>query len=799
MFFILGNEFCERYAYYGMRAILVIYLKNFLGFDNDYATTVYHAFVALCYFFPLIGGIIADSFWGKVKTILILSIVYLAGMVLMAVAAVPQIGGNADDPTQPGTLNDVLTYIALLVIAIGTGGIKPCVSSLGGDQFADNEVGREQVAGFFSLFYASINAGSLLSTFISPILREEVECFEREDCFFIAFLIPAILMFVAILAFLFGKSYYVTNKPSGNIFVSFCKATWLGLRGKCKSEEKKEHFLDYAIDAGEDPGIVQDIKYVYPIIVMFLPLPFFWALFDMQGSRWTISATQMNGWQGGDAFKMRPDQIQILNPIMILLFLPLFSKVIYPLIEKCGIRMTSLRRMSAGQIITALSFVVSGFVQMAIDEKITPIPDYGNKNSMMVLNGMWDSTNSQINVQSEYWGGELGVDIEIDEKLNQQQQTEFKLNGENWRTETFAWIKQETPVDVDLKIGLDSFVLNKPDGDLSKNINVRQEEITSVVYYKDATGQPAVMKYVSPYDKSDKIRVKTVIVNPTKYFARPYLTRYNYKDNVEEHEEFSGNAREENRTVVDGFNVIKDDAEFDQGIYKIHVDLFENGDMDTKSKNLTDMVDTTCVTDFIWNDKDGKVALKDAVVEDFAFSPGSIWTLMIHYDEKTNECKIRYGQDSNGNEVNIFLLVPQYVVITIGEVMNSATGLEFAYTQAPPSMKSVVQSFWLLTTCVGNIIDIFFVEIKLAPTQTGEYFVLALIMFGASLIFVFLSMFYYEYVPEDAFAIVEEAKEVELETEKADEAGEVNEALNTEEAVEDKKANEGKVNQTADL
>ena len=61
------------------------------------------------------------------------------------------------------------------------------------------------------------------------------------------------------------------------------------------------------------------------------------------------------------------------------------------------------------------------------------------------------------------------------------------------------------------------------------------------------------------------IRVKTVIVNPTKYFVRPYLTRYNYKDNVEEHEEFSGNAREENRTVVEGYNVLKEDAEFDQG------------------------------------------------------------------------------------------------------------------------------------------------------------------------------------------------------------------------------------------
>ena len=72
-----------------------------------------------------------------------------------------------------------------------------------------------------------------------------------------------------------------------------------------------------------------------------------------------------------------------------------------------------------------------------------------------------------------------------------------------------------------------------------------------------------------------KIRVKTVLVNPTKYYARPYLTRYNYKDNVEEHEEFSGNAREENRTVVEGYNVLQDDAEFDQGIfYFFHLYFF---------------------------------------------------------------------------------------------------------------------------------------------------------------------------------------------------------------------------------
>ena len=83
-------------------------------------------------------------------------------------------------------------------------------------------------------------------------------------------------------------------------------------------------------------------------MVMYLPLPFFWSLFDMQGSRFVLTATQMNGWMG-TSLKVKPDQMQIMNPIMILLFLPVFQYGVYPLIEKCGIKMTPLRRMGAGQ------------------------------------------------------------------------------------------------------------------------------------------------------------------------------------------------------------------------------------------------------------------------------------------------------------------------------------------------------------------------------------------------------------------------------------------------------------------
>ena len=120
----------------------------------------------------------------------------------------------------------------------------------------------------------------------------------------------------------------------------------------------------------------------------------------MQGSRFVLTATQMDGWMG-TAIKIKPDQMQILNPIMILAFLPIFQYGVYPLLEKCGLRMTALRRMSAGQLFTALAFVVAGFVQLEIDKGLTPIPDYGSQNSLMVING--HGGGRPLPVESEYW------------------------------------------------------------------------------------------------------------------------------------------------------------------------------------------------------------------------------------------------------------------------------------------------------------------------------------------------------------------------------------------------------------
>lgn len=755
VFFILGNEFCERYAYYGMRSILVIYLTYFLGYDKDTSTVIYHTFAALCYFFPLIGGILADSYWGKFHTILWLSIVYCIGMALMALSAVPQLNAGLD---VPGTINEVLALVALLVVAIGTGGIKPCVSALGGDQFKDTEKGKEQLSGFFSLFYASINAGSLLSTFISPLLRE-TQCMGRADCYFIAFIVPSALMVVAVIAFVLGKSYYIVKKPSGNVFAEFIKATWNGMRNSCKSKESKEHFLDHADTSRFSKKRIEEFKFLYPLIVMYLPLPFFWALFDMQGSRFVLTATQMDGWMG-TSFKMKPDLMQIFNPIMILMFLPIFQYGIYPLLEKCGLKMTSLRRMSAGQVITALAFVLAGFVQMAIDDDLTPIPTYGDQNSMMVINGNFRQA---MNVESQYW-----EDIEA----NENKTTQFDLgsaSSDAWRTPTFDWLRESLPTD-DTKLVVDDETMDLSDYGIEKH------QISSLLCYtKPADSESKFCeKYISPQEKSGSIRVRAVFLNPTGYYANFRLAEMDSPPDP---------SIMTNDTIVNPHkNSISDNTEFERGAYVIHARLWktdptnENGDFDESIQP-----DVSCQSPLVIKEGETDTANPD----NFMFTAGSIWTLMVTANDK--ECDVHYDKDSNGNTVNIFLLLPQYIVITIGEVMNSVTGLEFSYTQSPKSLKSVVQSFWLLTVCVGNIIDVFFVEIKLHPTQSGEYFILALIMLGASGIFALLSIFYYDYVPEGQFDEDDkadngsEADEVELSKEK-EALGVENVALEAEEA-----------------
>ncbi|GBO42424.1 Peptide transporter family 1, partial [Araneus ventricosus] len=156
-------------------------------------------------------ALLADSLLGKFKTILYISIVYAIGNVILSVGSIPN---------DLSTMKAV-SLLGLFIIGVGTGGIKPCVSAFGGDQFSSRQEKERQK--FFSVFYFAINGGSVLSTLLTPILRADVHCLGSNSCYPLAYGIPAVLMIVALILFLIGKPLYKMKPADGNIFQSVFK------------------------------------------------------------------------------------------------------------------------------------------------------------------------------------------------------------------------------------------------------------------------------------------------------------------------------------------------------------------------------------------------------------------------------------------------------------------------------------------------------------------------------------------------------------------------------------------------
>jgi POT family proton-dependent oligopeptide transporter len=323
--YIIGNELAERFSFYGMKGILTIYMTKHLvdsAGQPDYmsdedAKAVYHLFTAAAYFFPLIGALISDILWGKYKTILILSMGYCLGHACLALGDTGA-GAGLLEPKH-------WLYLGLVLIAIGAGGIKPCVSAHVGDQFGSRN--QHLISKVFSWFYFSINVGAMASTLLTPVLLKEYGPWA-------AFGLPGALMFIATFVFWMGRNRFVHIQPGG---VEKFTTETLGPDGR-------RALLNLA-----------------PIFLVFIPM--FWAIFDQTGSAWVLQATSMDREFLGVTWL--ESQVQAVNPFLILVLIPLFAYVIYPAVDKVW-TMTPLRKIGVGLFMTAAAFSISALIEAAI-------------------------------------------------------------------------------------------------------------------------------------------------------------------------------------------------------------------------------------------------------------------------------------------------------------------------------------------------------------------------------------------------------------------------------------------------
>lgn len=278
-----------------------------------------------------------------------------------------------------------MTIVGLLLIAVGTGGIKPCVSAFGGDQFKLPEQ-RAELAKFFSLFYFAINAGSMISTTVTPMLRADVYCFGENDCYSLAFGVPAVLMMFSMLIFVMGKNIYKLHPPSGNAIFGVSQTVTYAFKGWQQETGKRTlPFLDYATPV-VGHQMVEETKCLFKILLLYVPFPMFWALADQQGSRWTFQAAHMDGSIG--SLSIKPDQMQVINPLLILIFIPLFDCFVYPGLARIGIR-RPLQKLSLGLLLAAIGFLLSAMVELRLEEKApAAFPDAADIVHLRIYNGM---------------------------------------------------------------------------------------------------------------------------------------------------------------------------------------------------------------------------------------------------------------------------------------------------------------------------------------------------------------------------------------------------------------------------
>ncbi len=399
--FIIGNEGCERFSFYGMRAILTEHLISLYAQTahlnaadaKTAATADYHLFTAAAYALPMIGAILADRLLGKYRTIFWLSLVYCLGHAVLAVGE-ESIGGM---------------HLGLALIAVGSGGIKPCVSAFVGDQY---RAGQEALVGrIFQAFYFIINFGSFFATLLVPWLKVRFGPA-------VAFGVPGLLMALATFILWLGRKRYNHAPPMpggrlglldaasstllflslgslwftgglpwfGKLAVSLaCIAAglalfawrariqpdrgvlsvlWQGLRHRRPNES-----LWQTAERRLDAPAVEGTRAVGRLLSVFALVSVFWALFDQRGSSWVVQAKDMlrtfdTPW---GPMTVQASQINALNPLFVMLLIPLMAGALLPAWQKLGLRVTPLGKMTAGMGVSALSFVAIALIQRQVD------------------------------------------------------------------------------------------------------------------------------------------------------------------------------------------------------------------------------------------------------------------------------------------------------------------------------------------------------------------------------------------------------------------------------------------------
>jgi dipeptide/tripeptide permease len=374
-FLVILIEFCERFTYYGLSGPFQNYIQNpppesypadtpgALGRGQQTATALNTFFQFWCYITPIIGAIVADQFLGKYRTILLFGTIYIVGLVIMTTTSIPSaIDSGASFPG---------FVVSLIVVGLGTGGIKSNVSPLVAEQYRSKvpfvrtlSSGERVIVSpratyqkIFNMFYWGINVGGL-----SAIATTELE---KNVGFWSAYLLPTAMFIPAMIVVVLGRKRYIQTPPRGSIFVEAGRLFRLSWKVKggldaCKPTRLEVENPELMENVTWDDIFVDELRRALKACIVFCWYPIYWLCYSQMTTNLVSQAGTM--WTGN----VPNDIMQNIDPLVLIITIPIMDRLIYPGLRRVGIPMGPIFRIFLGFVFAAIAMAYTAGVQSMI-------------------------------------------------------------------------------------------------------------------------------------------------------------------------------------------------------------------------------------------------------------------------------------------------------------------------------------------------------------------------------------------------------------------------------------------------
>ncbi|KAE8801796.1 Peptide transporter PTR2 [Hordeum vulgare] len=391
-YFILGAEFTEGICFFGIQKNLVTYLTSVLHESNVDAARNVSTWTGSCFFTPLIGAFLADTCWGRYRAIVVFLSVYTIGMLVMTLSASLPVLMLSFSSSE---IQRTTVYLGLYLVALGTGGIKPCTSALGADQFdSADPVERLTKGSFFNWYYFLINMGCLLSTTVLVWVQDNVG-------WGVGYAIPTVLMGFGLVVFVSGRNVYRYKRLGGSplkrvsqVVIAAARNYRLKLPDDSSALLYEEsganfstkhtsrfRFLDKAAilvppSSGKavemmDPwrtctvSQVEELKMLLQLFPVWASLLFFFAVTAQMSSTLVEQGMAMDNRIG--KFLVPPASLSTFDILAVAAFIPVYDLVLVPLVRRATGRdrgLSQLQRLGVGLALSVLAMAYSASVEM---------------------------------------------------------------------------------------------------------------------------------------------------------------------------------------------------------------------------------------------------------------------------------------------------------------------------------------------------------------------------------------------------------------------------------------------------